>query len=99
MGNPAHGPAACGRRTVAPMKRTLLALLVGCSSSSSPPPGPITGTIAADQSWEGDVDVHGFVTIPAGVTVTVAPGANVAVATGTQIDVIGTLDVEGSKDA
>ena len=82
------------------MKRILLAaVMAGCSSSPAPQTGPITGVIDHDTTWSGDLELHGFVTIPEGVTVTVAPGTTIDVATGAAIDVAGTLDIAGDKDA
>jgi len=79
----------------------LLVIFAACGTSDTTPPpggdGTISGTIDADTTWTGDLQLKGNVLINSGVTVTVDPGTNITVATGASIDVEGTLAVNGEK--
>jgi len=80
-----------------PRLLALTLILAACGSEAVSDDGPITGSIAADQTWSGTRELRGFVTIEPGVTVTVEPGTTINVVTGASIDVEGTLDVRGEK--
>lgn len=82
-----------------PKRLALLVIFAACGTSDAPPggDGTISGSIGADTTWAGALQLKGFVTIEPGVTVTVDPGANITVATGASIDVEGTLAVAGEK--
>ena len=56
----------------------------------------VTGTIAADESWSGTVEVTGDVTIPDGVNLTIDPGTVVKFRTGKWIKGIGSVDAIGT---
>jgi len=72
-------------------------LLAACGTSGDD--GPITGSVAKDQTWAGDVTLERFVTIETGVHVTVEPGTVVHMATGASLEVDGSLVMTGTKDA
>jgi hypothetical protein len=59
----------------------------------------VSGTIGADATWSGAVELTGPATIPAGVTITVAAGTTLTAHTGSSITISGTLDVEGTSAA
>jgi hypothetical protein len=56
----------------------------------------VSGTISADATWTGVVEVSDSVTVASGVTLTIADGALIKVATGKGIIVNGTLKLAGS---
>jgi hypothetical protein len=67
-----------------------------------PPPDPdptdgVSGSIQADQTWTGTIDVVGQTTIEAGVTVTVMPGTTVLLKDVAALKVLGTLTAVGAK--
>lgn len=59
----------------------------------------ISGSIASDTSWTGNVKITGATTIEAGVTVSVAAGTTIDVAPGAAVTILGILDAEGTKAA
>lgn len=72
----------------------------GGSGSGSGGGDGISGTIAADATWTGVVNITAQTVIAAGVTVTVEPGATINFkAGGVGVNVAGILDVQGTKAA
>lgn len=91
-------------------KLALLASLAlaacGMDSTVPTPPGDddgmvteVSGHITADAMWTGTVKVVKTATIDPNITVTVGAGTTVIVASDAEIDINGTFDVQGTKDA
>jgi len=89
-------------------------LLFGCGTSSSASLGPgstipisapkvidASGTIAANTTWSGTVNVTADLTIGPGVAVTVGPGTTISVGAKPALTIFvkGTLDIEGTSAA
>src|ERR1041385_3972809 len=64
-----------------------------------PPPGCISGPIAANTTWDTNVTICGSITVPAGVTLTINPGVIVQLEPGVDITVAngGRLIAEGNE--
>ena len=59
----------------------------------------ISGSITADATWSGAIDLTGPATIESGVTITVSAGTTITARSGSSITIKGTLDVEGTSPA
>jgi hypothetical protein len=69
----------------------------GDDGSGGTTPTGFSGTVSADTTWSGSMNLLGQVTINAGVTVTVMPGATVAASGDASVTVNGTLLEMGAK--
>lgn len=73
--------------------------IVDLALTAGPPPGCISGPIAASTTWDTNVVICGSITIPAGVTLTINPGVTVKLESGVDITVAngGRIIAEGNE--